>query len=245
MSTTRGFVISSMKYKESSKILTLYTEELGKIKVLAQGVMKPKSQNLASSEVFTLSNWKLKKGRSFYYIESVDLLDSFYTLRNSMQRMIFGFYALELLDKSTPVEEENSILFQLLDKYLNTLRSQEELLSLLVSYELKFASFIGYRPHLDGCLACGSRNSEMWGFDSTKGGLVCSSCSAIMGDPITKEEILCMKKLLMSKLDETMELGIKIDILWRIHNRISGYLLYNLDLRELKSLSMIRQDVMG
>ncbi len=241
MSETNGIVISGMKYKESSKILTLYTRELGKISVMAQGALKPKSGIIASTEVFALSNWKLKKGRSFHYIESVDLVDSFYTIRDSMDKMLFGFYALELLDRSTPMEEENKVLFELLEKFIRTMRKEERVLPMMVAYELKFASFIGYRPHLGGCVACGAKDSDIWDFDHTKGGLICSNCRGGKGDPLLDGEVKQMKLLLMSKLEDVGDLQIPDKTLWKMHYRMSDYLLYNLDIREMKSLAMIKQ----
>jgi DNA repair protein RecO (recombination protein O) len=238
---TNGIVISGMKYKDSSKILTIYTRELGKVSVLAQGALRPKSGVMASAEVFALSNWKLKRGRTFHYIECVDLIDSFYTIRDSMDKMIFGFYALELLDKSTPMEEENRVLFELLEKFIRTMRSQDRILPLMVAYELKFASFIGYRPHLSGCVACGRKGSEVWEFDHTRGGLICSVCRERSRDSISHDEVQKMNLLLMSKLEDLGTIEISDDSLWRMHNRMSDYLLYNLDVREMKSLSMIRQ----
>ena len=238
MSETNGIVISGMKYRESSKILTVYTKDYGKIKIMAQGVLRPKSNVLASIGVFALSNWNLRKGRS---IESVDLIDSFYTIRDSMERMIFGFYVLELLDKSTPDEEENEVLFLLLEKFMSILKNEDGLLGLLVAYELKFASFIGYRPYLDSCVICGKNNSDIWEFDMSKGGIVCTSCKKTSKDKITQIELHQMNLLLMSKLEDVRSLGISQDVLWSIHNRMSEHLLYNLDIRELKSLSMISQ----
>ncbi|WP_409228579.1 DNA repair protein RecO [Gudongella sp. SC589] len=241
MSETNGIVISGMKYKESSKILTIYTRELGKVSVLAQGALRPKSGVMASTEVFALSNWKLRKGRTFHYIESVDLIDSFYTIRDSMEKMLFGFYALELLDKSTPMEEENVVLFELLEKFIRTMKGLKNILPLMVAYELKFSSFIGYRPHLDGCVTCGGKSSLAWEFDQTKGGLVCTNCRGQSRYPVSDREVQQMKHLLMSKLEDVQFLDIDDNTLWRIHNRMSDYLLYNLDVREMKSLSMIKQ----
>ena len=241
MSETNGIVISGMKYKESSKILTVYTRELGKVSVLAQGALKPRSGLMASAEVFALSSWKLKKGRTFHYIESVDLIDSFYAIRDSMEKMLFGFYALELLDKSTPLEEENTVLFDLLEKFIGTLREKDRILPLMVAYELKFASFIGYRPHLGGCVMCGNKSSEVWEFDHTRGGLICTTCLGKSRDSISNDEVKQMNLLLMSKLEDVGEFDISDNTLWRMHNRMADYLLYNLDIREMKSLSMIRQ----
>src|SRR5690554_3821370 len=126
MIRTKGIVLSGIKYKESSKILKVYTKELGKISIMAQGVMKPKSQYLSSTEIFSISDFQLKKGKSFYYIESCDLDESNYTLRQDMDKMILGFYVMELIDKSIPDEEENNIIFDLLLKTIKVMTITEK-----------------------------------------------------------------------------------------------------------------------
>ena len=107
MIKTEGIVLNEIRYKETSKILNIYTKELGKVTVMAQGAFRPKSSLMASTQSFTLSEFYLKKGRNFYYINNSDVLDSYYSIRENMERMIYGFYILELIEKSTPFEEEN------------------------------------------------------------------------------------------------------------------------------------------
>ena len=118
MIKTEGVVLGEVRFKDTSKILTLYTRKLGKISVMAQGAYRPKSQLIATTQPFSYCEFQLQKGRNFYYISQADLVESFYSIRDNMERIIFGFYILELLEKSTPDEEENEKLFMLLVKGL-------------------------------------------------------------------------------------------------------------------------------
>lgn len=168
MIKTSGIVLSGIKFKESSKILTVYTRELGKIKVLGQGVMKPKSKGIASTEVFAHSEFDLKKGRNFYYINGVYLIDSYHNIRNNMDTLFLGFYILELMDKTIHEEEYNPVLFDLLNKALFAIKNGADPLLIAVAFQLKFVSFMGYRPQLEGCSLCGRKHSSNWRFSSKK-----------------------------------------------------------------------------
>jgi len=241
MSKTQGIVLSGIKFKESSKILNVYTREFGKVSIMAQGVLKPKTKNLSSTEVFSLSDFELKKGRSFYYIESADLIDSNYLIRQDMDKMVLGFYAMELIDKSIPDEEQNYIIFDLLAKTLKTFCISDNPMLISLAFELKLASFLGYRPVLNSCASCSSSSAPYWEFHPDKGGIICDSCSKKTGSQISGSEINLMNKILLSKFEEIQEINSEKDTIYRLHNLISDHLLYNLDRKEFKSLVLLEQ----
>lgn len=243
MIKTSGIVLSGIKFKESSKILTIYTRELGKIKVLGQGVMKPKSKGIASTEVFAHSEFDLKKGRNFYYINSVYLIDSYHNLRNSMDTLFLGFYILELMDKTIHEEEHNPILFDLLNKALTSIKNGEEPLLIAVAFQLKFVSFMGYRPQLDICSSCGKTNSPLWRFSSAKGGVFCERCLASESTIITDEQRLTLTKILLTPFDNLRALSIEKKDTWKIYKLMLDYISYNFEIKELKSQTMIRNGI--
>ncbi len=240
MVKVRGIVLSGIKYKESSKILTLYTRELGKVKVMAQGALKARSNSLASSEVFAHSEYDLKKGKSFYYINGVYLIDSYHNLRNEMDTLFFAFYILELMDKTIHEEEKNPILFDLLDKALGSLKSGIDPLLIGVGFQLKFVSFMGYRPILDTCLSCGSKSSLSWRFSESKGGVFCEDCSTSLGSVITQIQRMAMKDILLNPFEKLSGLKLRKEDLWRIYNIMLNHISYNFDIKELKSQLMIK-----
>jgi len=243
MIKTSGIVLSGIKFKESSKILTVYTRELGKIKVLGQGVMKPKSKGIASTEVFAHSEFDLKRGKSFYYINGVYLIDSYHNLRNRMDTLFLGFYILELMDKTIPEEEHNPILFDLLNKALLAIKNGEDPLLIVVAFQLKFVSFMGYRPLLNECSACGKKYSTIWRFSPTKGGVFCEDCYTSGATTITEEQREILTQMLLSPFDKLLNLNITKDNLWKTYNLMLEYISYNLDIRELKSQVMINNGI--
>ena len=98
---TEGIVIKELRFKETSKILTLYTKDYGKIHAMARGAYKPKSQLIANTQPFSYNEYYLFKGRNFYYINQADIIDSFYDIRENISRVMYGSYLLELIELST------------------------------------------------------------------------------------------------------------------------------------------------
>ena len=243
MIKTSGIVLSGIKYKESSKILTVYTRELGKIKVLGQGVMKPKSKGIASTEVFAHSEFDLKKGKSFYYINSVYLVDSYHSIRNKMDTLFLGFYILELMDKTIHEEEHNPIVFDLLNKALLAIKNGEDPHLIAVAFQLKYVSFMGYRPQLDVCSKCSKKTSSTWRFNISRGGVFCEDCYGAGGIKITEEDRHILSQVLLTPFANLKSINIKKEIIWKIYNLMLDYISYNFDIRELKSQAMIKNGI--
>ncbi|NLL81556.1 MAG: DNA repair protein RecO [Tissierellia bacterium] len=243
MIKTEGIVIGETRYKETSKILNIYTNNLGKISVMAQGALKPKSQFLATTQMFSHSDFQLRKGRSFYYIVQVDLIDSFYAIRENIDRVSFGFYMLELLNKSVADGEVNEKLFMLFKKGLSTLTNlDDEYLKFIVAYELKYVCFLGYRPLIDRCVSCGNSLNTALKFSKTLGGLLCSNCymEDIGALNVDVNQVNVLNKLLYSSFEDIKSMRIMNDLLKDIHYLLVDYILYNIDRKELKSMNLLK-----
>ena len=241
MSKTYGIVLSWIKYKESSKIVTILTEDLGKVSIMAQGALKPRSQLLAVTEVFCRSHFELKKGKSLYYVESAELESSNYGLRQDINRLAYGFYALELVEKTIPEGEPSPKIFAMLQKVLESISSSKSSLLPLTAFEIKVISMLGYRPQISACIHCGKAISEEWTFSIHDGGLVCRECSNGTGFNVDRQLIVDMRNILMSKFEDLPELRIDEERLENIHSLLYQYIIFSLDIKELKSETMIRR----
>lgn len=242
MIKVNGIVLKEMKYKDNSKILTIFTRELGKISVLARGVNNPKSKFIANTQVFSQNEYQLFKGKSFYYIQDAYLVDSFYEIRNDIDRMIYGSYILELADKSVEQDQENIKLFDLLEKALEVLSKQENhYLEFILAYELKFISFLGYRPCIHSCVSCNRSGGDHLKFSIKEGGVLCSKCyeKDIFAPKLTEIQYRCMNELLYSKLDELEGLLYKRETIEIIHNLMVDYILVNIDRKYFNSLNIL------
>lgn len=242
MKKTEGIILSELRYRDTSKILTIYTRELGKISVMAKGAYRPKSKLLASTQPFSYNEFQFSKGKNFYYINQIDIIDTFYNIRNKMERLVIGFFILELLDKSMIEEEENEKIFLLALKSLKVLTDLDGgYLKFLTSYELKYISFLGYRPEMKACVNCSNKDNNMR-FSKSQGGLLCSDCYQldIQAKYISSTEIGIMQRLLFTSLDMLEEIRVNSKELWKIHDLLMEYILYNIDIRELKSLKLLK-----
>lgn len=251
MLRSEGLVLGEIRYKDTSKILNIFTRDFGKISVMAKGAYKAKSQLMANTQSFSYNNYIFHKGRSFYYINQGDIINSFYNIRNSMDRILLGFYILELIEKSTPEEEPNEKLFLLTIRALELLSELDSgFLKFIIAFELKFISFLGYRPYLEACVECGERElTNRLKFSKINGGILCRACSSRDYSALNIDLSLRnkMMDLLYKPLDSIDQVFIDEKDQIKLQDILEDYILYSIDRKKfncIKQFKLLNKDTL-
>ena len=72
-----SIVLARRDFKENDQIISLFTEEKGKMEVLARGVKKIVSKNSAFLEPFFLVEAEIIPGKEVFHLGSVQPVNSF------------------------------------------------------------------------------------------------------------------------------------------------------------------------
>lgn len=216
---TQGIVLKAVRYKDNDLILTIFTRKLGKIAALAKGAKKNKSSLLSSSQLFSYSNYTLKKHGNMYRVNQSDTIKSFYDLSYDLEAFSYATYITKLVESSTLENQTNNRLFVLLAQtlYLYTLDNVDKQF-ITRAFELKFLDYIGFKPIINRCVSCGEKNSNNFVFNSYEGGILCESCSNIFNEN-KKIDITTIK---------LMEYILSNDILRCSKAKVSKYITYEL-----------------
>ena len=83
--SVRGLVIRTTDFKESDRIITVFTEELGVISAMAAGARSLKSRKMSSTMQFCYSSFILTKKGDYYRVKEAELIESFYGIRKSIE----------------------------------------------------------------------------------------------------------------------------------------------------------------
>jgi DNA repair protein RecO (recombination protein O) len=181
---TDAVVLKSMKYRDSSKIVTFYSRRFGKVKGIAKGARQMKSKFGAALEPLSTVSLILykKEQRELQLISQCDLLKSYKNIHSELERMAVGLSIIELLNQLTHDEEGNDALYTLLVDSLDALeRTQKHFMNLFLAFEIRCASLLGFRPSLEACKVCGRKLDDLVSddsavFQSGKGAILCSRC---------------------------------------------------------------------
>lgn len=237
-----GIVIRTIDYGESSKILTLYTREHGKVGIMARGAKKPKSRLAAVSQLFTHGFYLCRfGGQGMAELSQGEILSSYRSLRENLTSTAYAAYMAELLDRLTMDREPNPFLFQLLSltfRYLDEGRDPEILCRIFESKMLRLA---GITPHLHSCANCG-KEKEPYSFSVSSGGLLCPDCSSV--DPhaisVTAGTWKLLRLFQIFDLQRLGDIQVKDSTRSQLRHVLHRFMDEHLDFR-LKSRSFLEQ----
>ncbi len=168
-------VLSETNYGDSSKILNVLTEEYGLIGILSKGSrsLKSKLRGVSRKLVYGVFHFYYKSNGLSTLI-SVDVIHDYPKTLMDLENIV---YASIILDLTTQVVRQTDAK-GILELVQMTLTKIEEGLNASVMtniLELKYLTYLGVAPMLDGCAVCG-RTTNIVSISPTAGGLVCSNC---------------------------------------------------------------------
>ncbi len=170
-----GFVIKSIPYGESNKIVTIYTKEAGKITVMARGAKKPASRLAAITQTFTHGYFLVRRGRGMGSLEQGEFISSVRHIRSDLETTAYAGLIVELIDRLTEADQPNASIFRLLNDSFNAMEEEydAEAISLFVLW--KMLPVAGIHPILHECANCGSTEGE-FAFSFKEIGFLCHRC---------------------------------------------------------------------
>ena len=177
-----GFIIKRTNFGESDKILTLFTKEEGKIKVIAKGTRKMKSKFSGHTELMSKANFVISKGKTFGIVTEVDLEENFVGLNLNLKNLKNLYFIIEVIEKSLPEKYPAPELFKLYNDcfYGYKKTGKDELIKLyFISHFLRIS---GQFPHIKRCVKCSERPIGKYFFSNMACGVLDINCSKIFPD---------------------------------------------------------------
>jgi len=176
---TEAIVLRTMDLGEADRVLTVLTPRLGKLRVIAKGVRRPRSRIGGALQAFSDVQLVLAVGRTFDVVTSTSLEDPHLGLRNDLHSTAAAWYVVELTDRFCEGAADSHDAFRLLAQTLSALDAGSEVTRDVVTrwFELALLDAMGFRPELSRCLECGaSIEPEGNVYSPVGGGVVCGQC---------------------------------------------------------------------
>jgi DNA repair protein RecO (recombination protein O) len=248
---TEGIVLKSIKLGEADKIITIYSSERGKISAVAKGIRKTKSKFGARLEPFSHVNLMLYDGRNLDIVTQVELISSFREIREDFDKVVYGAAMLDLLEKISPLEEKDEIVFDFMLSSLRALSiAPKNVPLLLAAFDLKMMSIAGFRPNLTNCAVC---SEEAAGFKKEIvfscewGGLLCEKCglSDIEAISISRTTLEAINEIMRREMEDVASLEVserlERELLMLSQRHVKYYLQARLKSREYLARSEVAE----
>lgn len=169
MTTTNfeGIVIGSILYKETSKIVYLYTK-YGKISVKALGSQNQKKGLLPF--ITTMNRVEaITTDSDFPTLKDYSLIDSYQCIKEDIKKTLWSLFIIEIISKLTP-DSDHKRIYPLLIRCLELMNDNNPMLIGLM-FQIKMTYAFGVSPELKKCVIC--QNSDVKYFSVEKAGALC------------------------------------------------------------------------
>jgi DNA repair protein RecO (recombination protein O) len=248
--STDAVVLRSMKYGETSKIVTLYSKKFGKIKIIAKGARSAKSKFGASLEPMTHSSivFYKKEQRELHLLSKSEISKPYFKFGDDGDKLAVGLAVVELVNQVMHDEEENLPMFSLLVEALEAVdHASGNLLSIFFAFELRLLEIFGYGLNIRTCTRCGRNvvDDERAGGSYillASGSVMCSECHAALhagGVRASKGIVRSLVQLQSVPVTAAGEVELSAAMQDEVLGLLQTYLQYHIaGVRTLKSLSL-------
>ena len=204
-------IVKCTDYGESDRIVTVITEQLGKVRGIAKGARRSIKRFGGCLETFSLVSLLIREGKGLSYIGEGRVLKDFREIKKDIEKISYGSYMLEISDavalddgaqlegrapNSEAVGEPVSeTVFSLLLDAIKSLAKSREPEAEARGFEVRLLAMAGYLPSFLNCLSCGGSvlegDRKRGGvpcdralFSPARGGVLCTNCAAREGKPL-------------------------------------------------------------
>ena len=196
-----GIITGEQNYSESSKILKIFTKDLGLISVISKGCKKPKSPLHEGSNILIYGIFDISyKEDGLSTLIEIDIKNNFKNITMDYKDLAKKMYAFTIIDISMQVlpdkeidDNEKKKIYDILISTINKINDGINPRVLLSIVMLKFLDFLGVLPNLDSCAFCGS-SYDIITMDARSFGFVCKECYT--NEKIVNEKALKLLRML-------------------------------------------------
>lgn len=171
----RGLVIKTVDIRETDRLITIFTEEMGVVSAMARGARSLKSRKMSSTMQFCYSDFVLYMQGDKYWIKEASLIESFFEIRETIEGLSLANYIAEVLSDVAIAEADKDLLRLSLNSLYAISSKKYELCKVKAVFEMRAASILGFMPDVVACSRCGEQSGEFF-FDIMAGGIECQKC---------------------------------------------------------------------
>ncbi|MDP2736294.1 MAG: DNA repair protein RecO [bacterium] len=232
----KALILNRKPFSEDGSKVTVYSENLGKLELVARGTKKIKSKLAGHLEPISLAEIMVVRGKQYNYIGAAVSQNCYASIKNDLAKLEAAGQAIRIFNKIIKAEQADVEIFKLLNNFLDVLNEEatgkNSLELLLWLFIFKLLVKLGHKPELYNCVNCQIKISPLGNkFDLAKGGLVCEKCltkPAEMNQLIISENSIKILRLAdKSNFKELDKVSLNINIKREVINIIGLFYNYN------------------
>jgi DNA repair protein RecO (recombination protein O) len=240
---TDAIILSRSDFGEADRLLTVFTPERGKIRLLGKGVRKTTSRKAGHVELFMLTDMLVARGRTWDIISQAEIVEPYRALREDLERTSHAYYLAEVVDRFTEEHDANRPLFELLGLTLARISHLEHIFLALRYFEMHLLSLTGFEPQLYFCLTCKEALEPVENyFHIADGGTLCPAHGKMRpnADPLPLSVLKVLRFLRSEPWEKAAQLRLTPPTQQQVEQLLLRYITFILE-RQLKSVDFLRK----
>lgn len=173
-----AIVLNRRDFRETDQIVSLYSQNQGKLELLAKGIKKITSKHSGNLLPGALVAIDLAQGKDISHLTKMQPICLFKNIRSEWRKSLLVNYVLELVDKMVAVGVKDESIFNLLKDWLEFVEQTEVSHSSLVyGFIARLCGYLGFEAEVQNCVRCAVGYNRTV-FSLENGGLICQNCLA-------------------------------------------------------------------
>jgi DNA repair protein RecO (recombination protein O) len=222
----RGIVLRRMDLGEADRILTIFTAERGKLRVVAKGVRRTSSKLAGHLEPFCATRLLIARTRGLDIVSQAETIEHFSLLRQTEAAIATAGYLAELLDALLPEDQTQEAAYELTYAALRLLDEGRDPRLVTHVFEMGLLRQLGYRPELTRCVSCGADIQPVQNGFSLDGGVICPNCLRVRPDatPMSVNALKLLRSIDRGEIERLFSLRVPLPIWDEIGDLLARYI---------------------
>lgn len=176
---TRALLLRSVDYRDADRVVTLLTEQFGKVSALARSARRSQKRFGGALQPYVVFRAAIRPGKGeLAILDRVEAQRPFLKLLKDLDAIAAAGHGLQLIRELCPEREPDAVIFQLAVDFLSALDEGFPIRETALQLQAKLLGRLGVAPLLERCTKCGKQpNDEQPAlYDPVAGGIVCRAC---------------------------------------------------------------------
>lgn len=240
---TDAIILRRTDFGEADRLLTVFTPERGKLRLLAKGARKITSRKAGHVELFMLTDMLVAQGRTWDIVSQAEIVEPYRALREDLDKTSQAYYLAELVDHFTEEYDANAPLFELLALTLARLNHIDDPYLTLRYFEMHLLSLTGFQPQLHFCVVSGEALEPVENyFHIAQGGVMRPEYGQTRpnAEPLPLAALKVLRFLQTESWEKAAKLRLTAPTRQQVEKLLLNYITFLLE-RRLRSVEFLRR----
>lgn len=172
-------LLRSVDYGDTHRVVTLLTEDFGKIAALARGARRSRKRFGGALQPGVVMRAAIRFGRGeLASLDRVEVESVYLNMLKVLRRIQLMGEGLTLVRDLCPDAQPDSELFAVTVEFLTTLDKTAFVEESAAAFEAMLLSHLGFFPRIDACSICGKEPADGQSalFDPSQSSIMCRRC---------------------------------------------------------------------